>query len=81
MGIMADLEIERWQKKCGIGPATGKYLSSLDALSRFAYDLIRIIELEKPGIRDGHGYWSGSDVIGGYCDDGTRLLAAVRKGG
>ena|SRR5262249_210067 len=33
-------------------------------MAEAAYQLIRVIELERSGIRDGDGYWYGGDVIG-----------------
>lgn len=77
MGIMTDREISAWQHEHGIEPATDKYLMSLERMSKFAYDLIRVIELEKSGIRDGDGAWHGSDVISGFCLDGKELLSAM----
>jgi hypothetical protein len=50
-------------KKAGIKPASGKDLENLNQMSKHAYDLIRIIELERSGIRDGDGYWCGCDVF------------------
>jgi hypothetical protein len=71
---MTDLRITAWQKEHGIEPATGEHLRNLEALSRFAYALIQIVELEKSGIRDGHGAWSGSDAYCGFCDQGKKIL-------
>ena len=79
MGMMTDRQISAWQQEHGIEPATGEYLKNLEALSQFAYDLIRTIEIEKSGIRDGDGAWHGSDVIGALCRDGRNLLATVRE--
>ena len=65
MGQMTDMRIAEWQKKAGIEPATGERRKALDDLSRQAYELIRVIELECSGIRDGDGRWHGSDALGG----------------
>jgi len=40
----------------------------LDKLSKKAHNLIRIIALESSGIRDGDGYWHGSDGFGGTVE-------------
>ena len=77
MGMSTTLKIAEWQKERGIDPATGQHLENLEALSQFAYGLIKVIELEKSGIRDGDGSWHGSDVIGAMCANGTELLNAV----
>jgi hypothetical protein len=44
-------------------------------MSNAAFELIKVIELEISGIRDGNGYWNGSDAMGGAL---TRLMTAVR---
>jgi hypothetical protein len=63
MGANSDAEIAAWQAKVGIKPATGKYLERLDEVSEWAFELIKTIELEKSGIRDGRGVWCGSDAL------------------
>jgi hypothetical protein len=64
MGMMTEAVIAAWQKRAGIEPATGRRAELLDNMSRAAYELIRLSELERSGIRDGDGYWHGSDVWG-----------------
>ncbi|MGA8649992.1 MAG: hypothetical protein WB677_05120 [Xanthobacteraceae bacterium] len=73
MGSRTDAQIECWQEEAGIKPAIGERAKILEALSQAAFDAIKIIELERSGIRDGDGYWHGSDVIGGMAGDLTRL--------
>jgi hypothetical protein len=73
MGTITDLRIANWQREAGIEPATGKRAEILEALSKAAYEAIRIIELERSGIRDGDGFWHGSDVIGHMTGDLTGL--------
>lgn len=65
MGTITDTNIATWQQKAGIEPAKAGAAERLCELSREAYDLIRIIELERSGIRDGDGSWHGSDPLGG----------------
>jgi hypothetical protein len=48
----------------GITAATGERAETLRALSDAAFEAIKIIELERSGIRDGDGFWHGADVIG-----------------
>lgn len=43
----------------GIEPATGERAKVLRDLSALCFDVIKIIELERSGIRDGDGYWHG----------------------
>ena len=65
MGQMTQATIAAWQKASGIEEATGTRAEKFEKLSRCAYDLIRVIELERSGIRDGDGYWHGSDALEG----------------
>ncbi len=65
MGQMTDARIAAWQETHGIEPATGDRAEKLRELSRLAYELIRVIELEISGIRDGDGAWHGSDPLDG----------------
>ena len=66
MGQMTDARISQWQKEAGIKPARGDDLATLNEISQLAYELIKIVELERSGIRDGDGCWHGS-----YPLDGT----------
>jgi hypothetical protein len=79
MGSRTDADIAAWQQHTGITPATGEYEKALEELSRQAFEMIKIIELEKSGIRDGDGYWDGSDVIGGTLNHMTELFARVKS--
>jgi hypothetical protein len=72
MGQMSQATIEAWQKKAGLEPAADQ--ETLRRLSDAAFELIKIIELEKSGIRDGDGYWHGGDVIGGIVSGIRGLL-------
>jgi len=69
MGSYTEAKIEAWQKAAGIEPATGRKAELLRKLSDKAFELIKVIELECSGIRDGDGYWHGSDVMGGIMGD------------
>lgn len=64
MGQRTEARIERWQRRAGITPATGARLRQLETLSQLAFELIKVVELERSGIRDGDGQWHGSDVLG-----------------
>jgi hypothetical protein len=63
MGLMTQATIAAWQEKAGITP--GEDAGLLTEISDMAFELIKIVELEKSGIRDGDGYWHGSDPVGG----------------
>jgi hypothetical protein len=65
MGQMTDARIAAWQKAAGIKPAMGDHLEKLRDISRLACELIQVVELEISGIRDGDGYWHGSDPLQG----------------
>lgn len=77
MGRMKDLEIANRQKAAGIEEATDGRARILLALSGACFEAIKIIELEKSGIRDGDGCWHGSDVIGLMCSNLTELSAKL----
>jgi hypothetical protein len=53
----------------------------LDALSSACSEAIKIIELEKSGVRDGDGGWHGGDVIGGMTRDLTDLCKQLMDEG
>ena len=78
MGRRRTAAIEAFCESADIHPARGDRLSHLDTLSHCAYHLIQIVELEKCGIRDGDGYWSGTDVLGGAVESIGRVFAQLR---
>src|SRR5262249_8450637 len=61
--------IAAFEEATGIKQASGGRLSDLDRLQNLAFDLVKIVELEKSGIRDGDGYWHGSDPLGATIND------------
>jgi hypothetical protein len=67
MGMRRNAAIAEWQKKAGIRESGKKEL--LREMSNTAFELIKVIELECSGIRDGDGFWSGSDPMGGLAQD------------
>ncbi len=76
MGLQRDAGIRYWQEKAGLKPATGHYRARLERMSQLAFALIKCIELEKSGIRDGYGQWNAADPIGGIVGDLGRLERA-----
>jgi hypothetical protein len=77
MGQRTDAAIATWQAKAGIKPAAGERARVLDDLSKACFEAIKIIELERSGIRDGDGYWHGSDVIGHMARELIELCSAL----
>jgi hypothetical protein len=73
MGQMRNAAIAAWQKAAGIKEATGQRAELLSRMSAAAFELIKVIELERSGIRDGDGGWSGSDAMGGTARDMAAL--------
>ena len=69
MGAVTDARIRDWQIRAGLEPAQGRRAETLARMSRLAYDLIRVVELERSGIRDGDGQWHGCDPIGSIIGD------------
>jgi hypothetical protein len=72
MGWRNDVTIAAWQKNAGIKP--GEDPSLLIEISKTAFELIKIMELERSGIRDGNGCWHGSDSVGGIISDMRELF-------
>jgi hypothetical protein len=69
MGLMTEATIVAWQKQAGIEEATGAKAELLKLMSDTAFHLIKVIELERSGIRDGDGYWHGSDAMRGIAEE------------
>jgi hypothetical protein len=57
MGSCPDAEIMEFQETVGNEPPCGDDAVILRKASDLAFDLIKVIELELSGIRDGNGYW------------------------
>jgi len=62
-----------------VEPATGERAKLLRQMSDAAFQMIKTIELELSGIRDGDGYWEGSDVIGSMTDHLTHLIERLKQ--
>src|SRR4030095_7598543 len=72
MGHDRDAAIREFQRQAGIKPATGRCAELLSEMKRAAVQLLEILALERAGIRDGDGFWGGSDPLE-ICDDFPRL--------
>ncbi len=68
MGVYRDATIAGFQEHAGLEPACGQRRELLRRMQRVAFDLIRILELEISGIRDGDGYWGYSDPVSGTVE-------------
>jgi hypothetical protein len=79
MGAYTGYAIASWQAKSGIKPATGGTADILQRMSDAAFELIKVIELEKSGIRDGDGFWHGSDGFGGTAEKLASLIERYLK--
>jgi hypothetical protein len=70
MGMQRDAEVEEWQQKSGLRPSEEQRL-----FYRYkAFALIKVIELERSGIRDGDGRWYGLDPISGIARELADLI-------
>ncbi len=63
MGQFRDFTIASFQEQAGLEPASGQRRELLERMQQVAFDLIRILELEISGIRDGDGNWGGCDPV------------------
>jgi hypothetical protein len=70
-----EIIIAAWQQANGITPASGQKAELLHRMSGLAFELIKIIELESSGIRDGDGHWHGSDAMGGRAHELGCIIA------
>jgi hypothetical protein len=75
MGSMTiQATIAAWQEKAGIEPAQGAAADLLQKMSDGAFQLIKVIELQRSGIREGDGCWHGADVMGAVA---RNLVASI----
>ncbi len=63
MGQLRDAAITSFQEHAGLKPPCGQQRELLERMQQVAFDLIRILELEISGIRDGDGYWTSCDPV------------------
>ena len=80
MGIITDSKIEQFQQQSGIQPVVPEKERILKSAQDQALELIRVIELERSGIRDGDGFWHGSDVLQHVADDITEIISDYQTG-
>jgi hypothetical protein len=75
MGAETNAAVEV-QRHAVLKPATGDYDRILMRMSEAAFDLIKIIELERSGIRDGNG--CGGDVLWRISQEMIELMRAAK---
>jgi hypothetical protein len=76
MGWRTNLKIAEAQATIGLKPARGREAELLREMSDAAFTLIKVIELESSGIRDGDGRWYGSDAMAGTARDLVGIIKA-----
>src|SRR5262245_61686088 len=69
MGMANEMALAAFQEATGVKPASGKEADLLQQMSDKAFEMIKVIELERSGIRDGDGYWHGADVMGAMMSE------------
>jgi hypothetical protein len=79
MGMRTEMQMEAWQKAFGLQPATGEVFDAWCRLQDACFEVIKVAELEKSGIRDGDGYWHGSDVVGHILSNLHDAINRLRK--
>ena len=82
MGASRNYQIEKFAEQTGIRRASGERLDVLRHLQKNAVELIKMVELEISGIRDGDGLWGGGDPLYGCVNsirDRYERLCQVEK--
>lgn len=78
MGQITDARIRAFQERAGLEPATGELNAALESMKTEAAKLIEILVLEQSGIRDGDGFWHGSDVLGNAMNSLNEIYSRWR---
>lgn len=81
MGQMRDAHIEAWQERAGLTLPPAAERKAMRDMREWALKLIEILTLEESGIRDGDGYWGGSDALTGVIEEGVSLGSRLRIDG
>ena len=82
MGASRNSQLEVFAQRTGVRPASGERLNVLLHLQKNAFELIKMVELEISGIRDGDGFWGGCDPLYGCISsirDRYERLCQVEK--
>src|ERR1700739_2345305 len=78
MGVRTDAAIAAFQEEVGIKLPNAKQRALLEELSQACFSTIRLIEHELSGIRDGDGYWHGSDPLHATLTDLIGLCEGLK---
>ncbi|MDT3382508.1 hypothetical protein RNI52_34600 [Labrys neptuniae] len=78
MSVHLDSRVTAWRSNAGLTLPSADQIIVYDAISETAFKLIKAIELEKSGIRDGDGAWHGSDPLLAYGMDLVRGLLKAK---
>jgi len=73
MGQLTQATIAAWQERCSIKEATGGRAELLRQISGQAFELIKVIDLERSGIRDDDNLWHRSDPMRGTAREIAEL--------
>ena len=69
MGFRTDARLAAFEEQTGIKPHRGDTLKAIRALQDKCFETIRVMELERSGVRDGNGTWTGSDAVAAVCSE------------
>jgi hypothetical protein len=78
MGMMTEMRLELWRQDAGVEIPDLQTQELWRKLQKQCFEAIKIAELEVSGIRDGDGYWHGSDVVGGILGDLEHIVLALK---
>jgi|SRR6516164_837460 hypothetical protein len=77
MGTRTDCETAEWQENAGLNIPSPTIQELWSKLQDTCFEVIKIAELEKSGIRDGDSCWHGSDVVGHTLSDLHNVCASL----
>jgi hypothetical protein len=69
----------RKTKTSNIKPAIGRKRVLLEQIWNTAEELAKVAGLEMSGVRDGDGYWHGSDVVGAAMQNIVSLIEQYQQ--
>jgi hypothetical protein len=71
--------LQEWREEAGIHVPPPETCELWSELQRSAFEVIRVGELEKSGIRDGMGYWHGGCAIEGVLGKLREVIGRITK--
>jgi hypothetical protein len=78
MGATLNAALAAVKELAGIEPACGKRAEALEEMSKKAFELIKTIEREQSGIRDGTGGWTYFNVMSYAMTDVVEAIEDYR---